>query len=195
MAGPTNGWDRAGERMLSVGIVVNRRQFLLGGHQSEADRAARCQALEAYVQSELLPTEFELTEKEGSDLSSRVRSFLEGASNRDLFSTRIVDRLKLLVEDVIGPWQMAAERTSRPRPQELWIAAIESVPLFLNAATREEFDVLLKRFSLINRVELEARLREDVAKWIQHAEAVDLTKHDAVSIQGPVFEHLRRFLS
>ena len=182
--------------------MVNRRQFLScfwkgqqGVPRSEADREARYQALETHVQTELLPTDFALTETEKSQLSSRIGSFLKKASDEDLFSTDIVDRLKLLVEDVLEPWQMANdEMTARKKPQELRIAAIESVPLFLNAATREQIDSLMKRFALVNRIELEVRLREDVATWIQRMENTDLLNYDAVSIQEPVFRHLGEFL-
>ena len=182
--------------------MVNRRQFLSGfwiGQpgvpRSEADREARYQALETHVQTELLPTDFALTETEKSQLSSRIGSFLKEASDEDLFSTDIVDRLKLLVEYVLEPWQMANEEvTARKKPQELRFAAIESVPLFLNASTREQIDSLMKKFALINRLELEVRLREDVATWIQRMENTDLLKYDAVSIQEPVFKHLGEFL-
>ena len=149
--------------------------------------------MQTQVQTELLPTDFALTETEKSQLSSRIQSFLNGASDEDLLSTNIVNRLKLLVEDVLEPWQMAStEVTTRKKPQELRIAAIESVPVFLNAATREQLDSLMKKFALFSRVELEVRLREDVAIWIHQMEDTDLLKYDSVSIQEPVFSRCRK---
>ncbi len=164
-------------------------------HLSEEERETRYQALETHVQTELLPTHFALTETEQSQLSSRIRSFLNGESDADLLSTGIVSRLKLLVEDVFEPWQMAGEEvTARNKPQELRFAAIESVPVFLNAATGEQIKSLMKRFGFINRLDLEVRLREDVAIWIQGMGDGALLEYDTESIQEPVFAHLSELI-
>ncbi len=182
--------------------MVSRRQFFSGfikGPQgvplSEEDREARYQALETHVQTKLLPTRFALTETEQSQLSSRIRAFLGRTSDADLLSTGIITRLKLLVEDVLEPWQMSGDAvTARKKPQELMFAAIESVPLFLKAATQEQIDSLMKRFELINRLDLEVRLREDVAIWIQSMEETELRECDTESIQESAFAHLSELI-
>ena len=178
--------------------MVSRRQFFSGFVKrpkavglSKEEREARYQTLEIHVQTELLPTHAALTESEQSRLSSRIRSFLNGASDAELMSTGIFSRLTLLVEDVFEPWQMASDEvTALKKPQELLFAAIESVPSFLNAATQEQIDSLMKRFEIINRLDLEMRLREDVAVWIQGMDDADLLEYDSASIQEPVFAHL-----
>ena len=88
--------------------MVNRRQFFSNFVNrrvppSDADRKARLQELEAYVETELLPTDYELTESKQAELSLRVRSLLNGAADKELFSSRIVDSLELLVDDVLEP--------------------------------------------------------------------------------------------
>ena len=178
--------------------MVNRRQFFKGIVKrqqalplSEKERKTRCQALETHVQAELLPTHYALSDTEQSQLSSRIRSFLNGVSDADLISTGIVSRLKLLVEDVFEPWQMGSEEvTARKKPQELRFAAIESVPVFLNTATEEQINFLMERFGFVNRLDLEVRLREDVAMWIQGIEDRALVENDNNSIQERVFGHL-----
>ncbi len=182
--------------------MVNRRQFFSGLVRprqtlplSKEDREARCLALESHVQTKLLPTHFELTDTEQSQLSSRVRSFLDRASDADLLSPNIANRLRLLVEDVLEPWQMASgEVTARKKPQELLFAAIESVPLFLNTATDEQIKSLMSRFEVINRLDLEVRLRENVVVWIQGLDQAELLKYDTETIHGPVSAHLRELL-
>jgi hypothetical protein len=178
--------------------VVSRRQFFSGilkGRQavflSSEEREARYQALESDVQSELLPTHSTLTESEQSRLSSRIRSFLAGATDTELLSKRIVSRLKLLVENVLEP---SDEVTALRKPQELLFAAIESVPIFLSAATPEQIDSLMKKFELVKRIELEVRLSENIATWMQKMKDTELLKYDSVSIQEPVFARLRELL-
>ena len=128
-------------------------------------------------------------------MSSRIRSFLYGVSDAELLSAGIVSRLKLLVEDVFEPWQMASkEVTALRKPQELMFAAIESVPSFLTRATPVEIDDLMTKFGVVNRLDLEVRLRENVANWIQGMEDADLLEYDTANIHEPVFAHLSELI-
>jgi len=180
--------------------MVNRRQFFSGfwkpkpkTYRTPADRKARYQGLETHVEIELLPNDFALTEKEGSYLRSRIRSFLEETSDEELFSMDILRRLRQLVEDVIEPWRMAsAEVSPIKQPEELRRAAVEKVTVFLNNVSAAQIDTLKARFESSDRTQLATLLKREIKTWVDQMEDREILKHDAFSIQEPVFAHLHR---
>ena len=179
--------------------MVNRRQFFSrllqsepGVRRSDDERIARNRDLETRVQRDLLPSDFALTERESSFIASRVRFFLEGASDATLFSPHIVDRLNQLVTELIEPLRMAsAEVSPMKEPKTLRKAAVQAVTTFLQTAAPSQVDSMMTRFAADDLSRLEEALAAEIADWAEAIPDEELLKYDAVSIQDPALRHLR----
>ena len=177
-------------------MSLSRRHFfrsLLPGDPNSPKRLDRYTTLETYVRTQLLPYDFELTEDQEKELMAEVRSFLEKASNDDLFAHSIRNRLEQMVEQKLQPWRSDSDReASAARLQEIRRAAPDYVTTFLEMNAGEPvIEQLMQMYGIFDLPELEESLKRQVEIWISETNDRLLAQYNVVSVQDLVFAQLR----
>ncbi|HEX4997475.1 MAG TPA: hypothetical protein VFY29_04590 [Terriglobia bacterium] len=97
-------------------MPLNRRQFFgqFWGDDNKrlAERRARCEALEGYAWTNLLPYDFALNDEQYRELEREIRDFLARTSDDDLHSMEMTRRLEEVVHGLIDPWRQEYYRNS-----------------------------------------------------------------------------------
>jgi hypothetical protein len=90
-------------------MALNRRQFFgsFWGPDSRrmAERKSRCESLEGYAWTNLVPFDFSLNPDQSKHLGDAIRAYLSRTSDDDLFSSGMARRLEEFVGGIVEPWR------------------------------------------------------------------------------------------
>ncbi len=178
-------------------MPLSRRQFfrklLNPAEKSRAERTARCQVMETYVRTHLLPYDFSLTAEQEARLYSDVREALEATSDEDLFSAIIRFKVEEVVDARIRPWREESQlKNQAGRLNEVRNAGADYVGTFLSLqATPAAVDQLKLRFGIQESKALEDELKRRIQEWIAVVPDDQLLQYDVFTVKDLVFEQLR----
>lgn len=90
-------------------MPLNRRQFFgqFWGDDSKkaAERRGRCDALEGYAWTNLLPYDFALNDEQYRELDREIKGLLARTPDDELYSVEMTRRLEEFVGAIVEPWR------------------------------------------------------------------------------------------
>jgi hypothetical protein len=169
------------------------RRFLNPLEKSREERAARYQAMEAYVRTHLLPYDFWLSAEQESELFASVRTALEQTGDEELFSAIIRFKVEEVADAKIRPWREESyTKNQTDRLKEVRNSAADYVSTFLNfQATPAAVEQLKQRFGIQDSKALEEDLRKRIEEWVAGVDDAQVLQYDVVTVKDLVFAQLR----
>lgn len=90
-------------------MSLNRRQFFgqFWGDDNKraAERRARCESLEGYAWTNLLPYDFALNDEQYRVLDREIKDLLARTSDDELYAVEMTRRLEEFVAALVEPWR------------------------------------------------------------------------------------------